>query len=67
MCMACGFLESSPPITPDVNLQNLPSLCFSFFANTPASGFEDPITLDTGIQWAWFVVFFNPGHRLLLM
>ena len=67
MGIACGFLESTPPITPDVNLHHLPSQCFTFYADTPGSALEDAITLDASIQWAWLVVFWNPRHRLLLM
>ena len=57
MGVACGFLESSPPITPDVNLHHLPSQCFTFYADTPGSALEDAITLDASVQWVWLVVF----------
>ena len=57
MGVACGFLESSPQITSDVNLHHLPSKCFSFYADTPCSGLEDAITLDASVQWAWLVFF----------
>ena len=67
MDVACGFLESSQPINFDVYLQHLPSQCFTFYADTPGSALEDPITLDASVQWAWLVVFWNPRNRLTLM
>ena len=59
------FFESSPPITPDVNLQELPSQCFTFFADTPGSALEDAINFDASVQWAWLEIFSNAHHRLL--
>ena len=62
MGVACGFLDTSPPITPDVNLQHLPSQYFTFYVDTPGSALEDAITLDESVQWAWLVFYWNPHH-----